>query len=151
MSDSSPQSSSGFKEERCKNQRQKIVQASAQVTELYKANVMTKPAKMSAKAVKSLNTSQAVHNYPKYNAHLAADHHYDEFHQLGKKQEKDYIRKIWMMQKLRSANWKCKIYLKPNFPIAKTKNLCVKAKMLISVQKTQAVEKGSGSCITGRT
>lgn len=66
----------------------KIVQASAQVTELYKANVMTKPAKMSAKAVKSLNTLQAVHNYPKYNAHLAADHHYDEFHQLGKKARK---------------------------------------------------------------
>lgn len=66
----------------------KIVQASAQVTELYKANVMTKPTKMSAKAVKSLNTSQAVHNYPKYNAHLAADHHYDEFHQLGKKARK---------------------------------------------------------------
>lgn len=66
----------------------KIVQASAQVTELYKANVMTKPAKMSAKAVKSLNTLQAVHNYPKYNAHLAADHHYDEFHQLGKKVRK---------------------------------------------------------------
>lgn len=66
----------------------KIVQASAQVTELYKANVMTKLAKMSAKAVKSLNTLQAVHNYPKYNAHLAADHHYDEFHQLGKKARK---------------------------------------------------------------
>lgn len=49
---------------------------------------MTKPAKMSAKAVKSLNTLQAVHNYPKYNAHLAADHHYDEFHQLGKKARK---------------------------------------------------------------
>ncbi len=66
----------------------KIVQASAQVTELYKANVMTKPTQMSAEAVNSLNTSQAVHNYPKYNAHLTADHHYDEFHQLGKKARK---------------------------------------------------------------
>lgn len=66
----------------------KIVQASAQVTELYKANVMTQPTKTTVKSVKSLNTSQAVHNYPKYNAHLTADHHYDEFHQLGKKARK---------------------------------------------------------------
>ncbi len=66
----------------------KIVQASAQVTELYKANVMTKPTQISAEAVNSLNTSQAVHNYPKYNAHLTADHHYDEFHQFGKKARK---------------------------------------------------------------
>lgn len=66
----------------------KIVQASAQVTELYKANVMTKPTKTTVKSVQSLNTSQAVHNYPKYNAHLASDRHYDEFHQLGKKARK---------------------------------------------------------------
>lgn len=66
----------------------KIVQASAQVTELYKANVMTQPTKTTVKSVQSLNTSQAVHNYPKYNAHLTADHHYDEFHQLGKKARK---------------------------------------------------------------
>lgn len=66
----------------------KIVQASAQVTELYKANVMTKPTKTTVKSLQSLNTSQAVHNYPKYNAHLASDRHYDEFHQLGKKARK---------------------------------------------------------------
>lgn len=66
----------------------KIVQASAQVTELYKANFMTQPTKTAVKAVQSLNTSQAAHNYPKYNAHLASDHHYDEFHKLGKKAKK---------------------------------------------------------------
>lgn len=66
----------------------KIIQASAQVTELYKANFMTQPTKTAVKAVQSLNTSQAAHNYPKYNAHLASDHHYDEFHKLGKKAKK---------------------------------------------------------------
>ncbi len=66
----------------------KIVQASAQVTELYKANFMTQPTKTAVKAVQSLNTSQAAHNYPKYNAHLASDYHYDEFHKLGKKAKK---------------------------------------------------------------
>lgn len=66
----------------------KIVQASAQVTELYKANFMTQPTKTAVKALQSLNTSQAAHNYPKYNAHLASDYHYDEFHKLGKKAKK---------------------------------------------------------------
>ena len=72
--------------------KKQIAQASANTGELYKvtsseikATLLPNVSATTEKAVNGLNAQQARASYPKYNAHLAADHHYEDLTGLSKK------------------------------------------------------------------
>lgn len=72
-----------------------IAQANATVGDLYKvtsaeikASLATQATPKTGKAVSELNSRQARVSYPAYNAHLEADHHYDEISKMGKRARK---------------------------------------------------------------
>lgn len=72
-----------------------IAQANATVGDLYKvasaeikASLATQATPKTGEVVSELNSRQARVSYPAYNAHLEADHHYDEISKMGKRARK---------------------------------------------------------------
>ncbi len=81
-----------LKKSGAKISNKQIAQANATVANLYKvtsaeikATMLPNVSATVETAVNGLNTQQARVSYPKYNAHLAADHHYENLRGLDKK------------------------------------------------------------------